>query len=402
MAESPHISLVTESLRHLRNGVSESLPHVGDIWRHEGLKKNFADRALYLMPNLPFREWIVDQITGEYIADSRLETKVGGLALDGPVGIGAGWDKTGKTVLGWQLLGAHHITLGGVPLYAQHGNPMPRLRTFDKRVGDHGTNVSLNAYGFPSIGASGVAHNVALQKDSGELTIPVIMQVTANKEMYEEHNRKAIPGVLATTVKKLLPVADAISIGLTSPNTLGMRDAQSLDFLYDCIMAVRQAAPDIPLEFKGDGDGGTERCDMYAELMLRTGVNILGLINTTALKEIKAKYGAGDMPGGLAGADSDYQQLAVKTVNYMYEAIGDKVDIIGMGGVNSGETAMQLIENGASGISINTAIRSLGARAVSTIELRMSNLLDSYPSGTTLPNIVGVATKRGSKVPTRI
>jgi dihydroorotate dehydrogenase len=320
--------------------------------------------------------------------------------MEGPVGIAAGWDKTGQTILGWQIAGANHITIGGVTLRPQKGNTMPRLRTFDEKVGDRGKSRSLNAYGFPSIGAPGVARNVGAQRDTGQVRIPIIMQATLNKEMYEEANRDGIPEVLAQTVREIAPVADAISLGLSSPNTLGMRDAQAYEFLLRNVETAQEAAGGLPVVLKGDGDGGTDRLDMYCEIALRTGVN-LELINTTALRHIKEKYGAADLPGGLAGADPDYQQLAEDSVRYVFEAVGDKVDIIGMGGVNSGERAMKLVEAGASALGINTAVRQLGLRAINIIELGMSELLDSYPPRTRLLDVIGIHTERGpAKQPT--
>src|SRR5439155_15408209 len=105
----------------------------------------------------------------------------------------------------------------------------------------------------------------------------------------------------------------------------------------------------------GDGDGGEPRLEMYCNLVDRAGIDILGLINSTALPHIKAKYGAENLPGGLAGADPDYRQLALDAVKYVYEAAGDKVDIVGMGGINSADTALNMIKHGASAVAVNTA-----------------------------------------------
>lgn len=393
MSESPDISLLKETVRHLKEGIEGA----GDIWRHEGLKKG-VEIALSAASQNDVSKWVLEQAAGGYVEDSRLATNVGGIALSGPVGIAPGWDKTGKTALGWQLLGARHITPGGIPLYPQKGNRMPRLRTFDQVVGDHGTKISLNAYGFPSLGADKVVHNVRVQKESGELEIPVIMQATLNKEMYEEGNREFIPKILATTVKKLLTVADGINLGLSSPNTMGMRDAQAHDFLYEAIMASREIIGDsVPLGFKGDGDGGEERLEMYCRLAQEAELDYLELINTTARTDIKAKYNASALPGGLAGADPDYQDMAASAVKYVYEAIGDKTDIIGMGGVNNAERALVLIRNGASSVGINTGVRELGARAVTTIEIGISRELDNLPDSQGIEDIIGIGSARGAK-----
>lgn len=395
MNEPPDITLWRESTRHLREHTGEA----GDIWRHEGLKKA-AELSLYIAGrhqfSRSFLEWVGD--TDMTLPDPRLATNLGALALRGPVGISAGWDKPGRTILGWQALGAEHITVGGVTLYPQSGNRMVRLRTFDHTIGDHGTNLSWNALGFNSGGADKVVYNIAEQRQLADVTIPVVVQVTLNKEMYEPANRHLIPGIIAATVRKVKPVADAVELGLTSPNTLGMRDAQDAEeFTYTNIMAAKEViGDDLPLSFKGDGDGGEERLEMYCRLVERTGLDIIGLINTTSLERIKARYGAADLPGGLAGADPEYQQLALDSVRYVYEAVGDKVDIVGMGGINSPERALRMIKAGASAVGINTAVRRLGPRAMSKIE----NGLLADPTVQAVGSInelIGADTERGPK-----
>lgn len=393
MIGSPDITLMGESARHLREAFGE----VGDIWRHEGLKKG-VEAALGTASHSELSRWILQQACGGEFYDRRLATNVGGIALDGPVGIAPGWDKTGKTVMGWQELGAHHITPGGIPKFPQPGNHMTRLVTFDEWLGDHGKTKSLNAYGFPSKGAGPVVRMVDQQKETGKVRIPVVMQATLNKEMYEEANRDGIPARLADTVRQILPVADGINLGLSSLNTKGMRDAQAYDSLYEIIMRVKDVTgDDTPLGFKGDGDGGEERLDMYCRLAQATELNYLELINTTALPHIKGKYVSLERPGGLGGSDPDYQDLALWAVRYVYESVGDKTDIMGMGGVNSPERAMKMVRAGASGIGINTGVRELGAQAVISIERGMSREMDGFPLGTTLENVIGIDTARGPK-----
>lgn len=391
MSETVPISLRSETFRHIED--------LAAIWLHEGLKHG-VESVMALGSRNAAGRWLLEHYAGTPVDDSRLATEVAGVSLGGPVGLAPGWDKPGKTVLAWQSLGAHHATPGGVTFDSQHGNPMPRLHTFNERLGDFGTSKSLNAYGFPSLGVKKFVPIIARQKDTGRLKIPVFVQVTVNKEFYEPSKLEHIPAMLAATIREVLPVADGINVGLSSPNTLGMRDAQEeYEFLCRCMMAVRKATGDLPLGYKGDGDGGKRRLDTYARLALETGIDYFELINTTTLPNIKGKYGLENRPGGLAGADPDYQDLAEWAVRYFYEAVGDKVDIIGMGGVNTAVRAMRLIRAGASAISINTAVREHGPRVMSAIERDLSSMMDLYPGVTRLGQIVGADTRRGPKLP---
>ncbi len=399
MAESPDIGLFRESWRLVAEATGGVVDDVADIWRHEGLKKG-VEAGLHLISQRQLGQWALEQMVC-FGGDSGLSTTVGGMELSGPTGIAPGWDKTGKTIVAWQALGANHITVGGVTLFPQQGKHMPRLRTMDSRIGDHGTKVSLNAFGFPGLGADKTAYNIAKQRELG-VKIPVIVQATANKEFYEPSNIDLLPGIMAATVRKILPVADAIGLGLSSPNTIGMRDAQAYDFLYEIVSRVRDeiesSGQEVPIIFKGDGDGGEERLDMYARLATALGIEVFELINTTGLVKIKSKYDVENLPGGLAGADEDYQQLAVDSVRYMYEAVGDKTDIIGVGGINGPERGLRMVRAGASAISINTFVRTAGTRAVKLIEKGMSDSLSSNPSGSDrIAQIIGIDTNRGPK-----
>jgi dihydroorotate dehydrogenase len=403
MKESPNIGFVSESIRHLVGETGGGIEEAFDIWRHEGLKKG-VENGLNLVVQRDLGRWVLERISGS-IDDDRLRTNVGGVDLDSPIGIAPGWDKRGKTIAAWEALGASHISIGGISLISQIGNRMPRLHTMDSQIGDHGTLVSLNSFGFSNLGSTGVVREVAEQKERG-ISIPVILQATANKEFYEEENRHLLPGVMAATVRKLIPVADAIGIGLSSPNTLGMREAQQYELLYEIVSAIRDAIAvsdrDIPIVFKGDADGGEERLDMYCRLTQALGIEIIELINTTALPNIKSRYGLENRPGGLAGADAEYRKMALDSVSYVYNAIGDKTDIIGVGGIGVGEVwtpPLQMIRAGASAVSVNSYVRSSFPGTTRVIKKNMlDELSNSAPGFNTVAQVIGIDTKRGRKI----
>lgn len=387
-----NVSLVGETIDALRHG---SFADAADIWRHEGLKRG-VESAMHHLASYEIGRRMLDAYAGPSPEGVDLSTNIGSLELEGPVGIAPGWDKTGRTLQAWQALGAHHVTPGGVTFFPQAGNGMPRLRTFDVAVGDHGTTKSLNSYGFYNPGRETLRDNIETQRRLGGLTMPVIVQLTANKELYSEGLRSTLPAVISATAVHLEPVADAFSFGLSSPNTMGMRDAQAFDILYEIIDKTKreiQEVTDRKLEYvlKGDGDGDVARLELYVELVRATGVN-LELINTTALQRIKEKYGAADMPGGLAGADADYHRLAMDTIRYVYDRVGDLISIVGCGGVHDGTTALDLVRSGASAVSLNTAVRTRGLGVVREIEREMVALM---PANSRIQDLVGSDTQRG-------
>lgn len=409
MIENPRITIISETLRHLRK---HDFTETSDVLRHEGLKKT-VEEGLYRSGRSRLGRRALSALAGEPVDAPLLQTNVAGLELAGPVGIAPGWDKTGKTIQGWQAAGARHITIGGITPFPQAGNRMPRVRTIDNKLGDHGVNISLNSFGFWSPGADKVVYNIQKQKESGEINVPIIAQVTLNKEFYEGEDLDLIGKMIGLTVRKVLPIADAISLGLSSPNTKGMREAQEAgsrgdQFLtrvvYAARLAVAHSERQVPIIVKGDGDGGEERLEMYCKWVewREDAFDALELINTTALPHIKARYGLEQLPGGLAGADTEYQQMALDAVKYVYEAVGDRTDIIATGGCNTPEQALKMIEHGGSAIGVNTIIRKLGLRAPRLLEGGLLKLITKeYPEATRLDQVVGVGTARGPKYLTR-
>jgi dihydroorotate dehydrogenase len=394
MAEKSNVTLTGETMRHLKEA--------RDIWLHEGAKDALG-KVLYRVGKHESGQRLIERLARP-IENPRLATSIGGLALCGPTGLAAGHDKLGYNIQAWQAAGANFLVLGGVTWDEQLGNPMPRLHKFRRTLGDFGRDVGLNFYGFNSPGRERFMQNVADQREIAEVDIPIFIQVTLNKEMYDERNFHLIPQRLAETARYVSPYADGISLGLSSPNTLKMREAQDEDFLYEIIMRTKEAVGNKPIELKGDGDGGEERCEMYCEVIRRTELDIISLINSTALARIKAKYGAAHVSGGLSGGDPEYQQMAVDSVAYVYETVGDKVDIIGTGGIagpQADEQAIRLVRAGASALGRVTGIaRDLVRVATNTDRAVLAHLeTEQQRAGNVmhLPDIIGADTHRGPK-----
>jgi dihydroorotate dehydrogenase len=280
------------------------------------------------------------------------------------------------------------------------------LFTFDEHFGDHGKAVSINRYGFYNPGDKTGAYNILKLREKAEIVGPVIAQITLNKEFYEDASWKIIPQIVRLTARNLLPAVDGINLGLSSLNTKNMREAQnSKSFLYEIVAAaqdeIRSSSNDTAeLILKGDGDGGPDRLDIYCELAQETGCH-LELINSTGLAKIKTKYRAEEQAGGLAGADPDYRELAVASVGYVYQQVGDKVSIIGVGGVGGPEVyggieqATALIEAGASAIAFNTYFRTGGLKSFTNVKRGIAAWLDEQEDINKLTEAIGRKTKRG-------
>ena len=392
MSKTAEVTLAKESLRHLRNWDLEQL---GDTLRHEGLKE-VVEFGLNWTSRYSIGRLLLERLA-KPIHDSRLATSIGSIALAGPTGLAAGWDKTGRVILAWQAAGANFVQPGGIPRYEQPGNPMSRLMTLDERAGDHGIHISWNNFGFSSPGAPAVVSNINRQKQISEITIPVLAQATLNKEMYLRKNKHKIPERIAETVRMIMPIADGIELGLSSNHTPGMRASQDEEeFVYRNVMAAKEVIGDkMPLGYKGDGDGGEERLELYCRVAQRTGLDWLSLINATGRPDIKERYGLSPSVGSLAGSDPEYQQMAVDSVAFVYEAIGDQIDIVAMGGADP-EQAIRLIKAGGSAVGRLSGVRVDGLQAMSKVDRAVLEYMQKSNIAS-LTDLVGTDTRRGAK-----
>jgi len=121
-----------------------------------------AREALHLAEATPFTLKLLEQFADRHhrFTDERLKVVIGGVELDNPVVVGAGWDKAGRAVKALFTLGFSGVEVGTVVAYAQEGNPKPRQFML-------APGVTLNRLGFNSPGMEAVAHNLERYKESG-------------------------------------------------------------------------------------------------------------------------------------------------------------------------------------------------------------------------------------------
>src|SRR5579859_5537523 len=187
-----------------------------------------AREALHLTESTPLTLKLLELFTDQQrrFADARLRVVVGGIELDNPVLVGAGWDKAGRAVKALYTLGFSGVEVGTVVAHPQEGNPKPRQFML-------APGVTLNRLGFNSPGMEAVAHNLARYTGSG---IPIGISLGKNKEVAPED----APQAHATVAERLYPYAAYFAINVSSPNTPGLRALQDKKPLTDIVQAVNE------------------------------------------------------------------------------------------------------------------------------------------------------------------
>lgn len=288
------------------------------------------------------------------------------------------------------MLGFAGVECGTVTAWPQPGNPRPRLWTINE---DH--SVALNHLGFNSPGSEVIASNLERRTP---FTFPLGINVGINKIAAGEPNIAAVLHALA--LRPLLPFAKWVTLGVSSPNTKDLRKLQNPDVLADIIYTTQttmeEAGTSRPLFVKIAPDLSKVAVRDIVDMAVDTGCAGIVAVNTTTDKNIKAKYGQrwAAEPGGLSGADPEYEARANEIIRDIYDQAGDKIIIMGAGGVHDPDSVIRKLQAGAQLVQIVTAIRPSRGRLAGGTCRTLLELMDKDGVGH-IRDYVGTKTGRG-------
>jgi dihydroorotate dehydrogenase len=267
-----------------------------------------------------------------------LETKVAGLTFANPVGLAAGFDKDAE-VFGQMLsLGFGFVEVGTLTPKPQPGNPQPRLfRLADDRA-------VINRLGFNNRGqADALARLEKRYKTRGLVGV----NVGANKDS-ADRIADYVAGVQAMS-----PVADYLTINISSPNTPGLRGLQDQGALEELLAAVREVRASKPIFLKVAPDLESGDPERIVKAAIDHKIDALIVANTTITRPaLKSRYA--DQAGGLSG--EPLKGIALDALRKFRRASGGEIPLIGVGGIASADDAWERIRAGASLVQLYTAM----------------------------------------------
>ena len=322
---------------------------------------DLARESLHLAEISPITLGLLEFFTDKHkrFSDPRLRTTAGGVEFENPLIVGAGWDKAGRAVAGLWHLGFSGVEVGSVLEFRQPGNEKPRLYMVS-----NGT--AVNWLGFNSPGVDVVKRNLAKYKDQ---PARIGISIGMNRDVPHEDS----PRAHAVIVETLSEQADYFAINISSPNTPGLRNLQEKGRTIDIVQAVKEAMAKSgfvkPIFIKIAPDLTYSAVDDLLQVAIDNSIAGIIASNTTVNTEIKAKYGDKwrNSQGGLSGDDEDYRKMTTDMIAHIYRQAGDKLDIIGVGGVHDAESALEKIMAGAKALQLVTAIRGEGSAVAGRI-----------------------------------
>lgn len=303
--------------------------------------------------------------TGGWVPDARLTQTLFGLRFPHPVGIAAGFDKDAEAFAGALKLGAAFVEVGTMTPRPQPGNPRPRLF----RLPEDGAIINRN--GFNNSGLEAGAARLA-RRDRAQGIVGA--NVGANKGVETPESDYAA-GVRATA-----PLADYITINVSSPNTPGLRDLQAPEPLRELLRAAKAAraevtgdtGPAILLKIAPDLEDA--QLEGIVGVVLDEKIDGMIVSNTTIARPDSLKAASKGEMGGLSGVPLFEPSTVI--LAKAYRLAGGKLPLIGVGGIDSGATAYTKIKAGASLVQLYSALIYKGPGLVRRIAEELGTLLE--------------------------
>ena len=275
-----------------------------------------------------------------------------GLSLPNPVGLAAGLDKNGEHIDALAAFGFGFIEVGTVTPKPQDGNLRPRLFRAEQQ------QAIVNRMGFNNLGIDNLIQNIKKANYDGVLGINIGKNATTPIE-------NAVDDYLIC-LTKAYEYASYITVNISSPNTKNLRDLQQSDELEKLLSAIKekqlQLANDssryVPVAVKIAPDLEDEQIVDIANIV--RGLKIDGVIatNTTIDKSCLGDNPLAQENGGLSGRPlKDKSTLILqKLAHHLNHNQEKQIPIIGVGGIMSGDDAVDKFRNGATAVQLYSGL----------------------------------------------
>ena len=315
--------------------------------------------------NWPLISRIIKSLNQEFcVVDKRLHQKICGIDFCNPVGLAAGFDKNGNAANIWKDFGFGFAEIGTVTKFAQSGNPKPRLFRLAKE------QAALNRMGFNNHGAENLVknflkQNVDLKKHRKNNCLGINFgksKITSLSKATEDY---------LTSLKLLIPYCDYAVINVSSPNTEGLRKLQDPILLKELLREVKNLDNCPPLFVKIAPDLSYKDIEDICQLIIDENIDGIIATNTSldrlGFEQRKIKQTGlllSEESGGLSG--KPLQQKANQIIRHIHN-IDNNINLIGVGGIDSPESAWERICSGASLVQIYTGWIYKGPQLVPNI-----------------------------------
>ena len=274
--------------------------------------------------------------------------RVMGLDFPNAVGLAAGLDKDGAYINALAALGFGYIEIGTVTPRPQSGNPKPRLFRLPE------AQAIINRMGFNNPGVDNLVVNVQRAGFKGILGI----NIGKNKDT---PNEQAV-GDYLTCLDKVYAHASYVAVNISSPNTQNLRDLQKDEALDALLSAIKlrqaqlaeQHGKYVPIALKIAPDLDDAQIAAIAALLMVHRIDAVIATNTTIARDAVRGLPHAEESGGLSG--TPLREASTRVIRTLSHHLKNEVPIIGVGGILSGQDALEKINAGASLVQLYSGL----------------------------------------------
>ena len=292
---------------------------------------------------------------------SMFQTVLFSKKIDNPIGMAAGFDKNAEVYNSLFKLGFGFVEVGTVTPLTQYGNPKPRVfRLIEDQA-------LINRLGFNNFGAEDISVRIKSNLSKGLIGV----NIGPNKDSKNRLNDYLIG------LRKFKDIANYITINISSPNTENLRnfhDGEKFNELLESIeVEKKRLNTKIPIVIKISPDISEEQIERISDSLLRYKVKAVIISNTTAENREKLNDINKYQKGGLSG--KPLEEISNKLISKFYRSLKGEIEIIGVGGVDSGQSAHKKFLAGASFVQLYTGMVFQGPGVVRKIKRELKELL---------------------------
>ena len=306
-------------------------------------------------------------------------TRLLGLTFPNPVGLAAGLDKNGAHIDALFGLGFGFVEIGTITPRPQPGNPAPRMFRLPRH------RALINRMGFNNEGVDALVRNVerARRRDG-----PLGINIGKNKDTPNEDAERDY----LHCMERVYPLADYITVNISSPNTAGLRELQEEQALRRLVATLREAqerlgarhGKRVPMLVKIAPDLSDE--DVHACARVLGDLQVDGVIatNTTVSRITVQDDPLSRETGGLSGEPLMNKSTAV--LRMLRTRLPEAIPLIGVGGILSGADAVKKMAAGASLVQVYTGLVYRGPALIGECVEAIRRRKEA-PSRGNLPNL---------------
>lgn len=274
------------------------------------------------------------------VKDSQLQTELCGMQLDSPVGIAAGFDKNCEMLPSLSALGFGYLIGGTVTVDPRTGNRRPRLLRLAEKES------LINSLGFPNNGLDQIAKGL-LASGNARGSKPLVLSIsgTSVTDMITCHRR-------------LEPLADAIELNISSPNTAGLQKFHNPNELRNLLATLSEKRakplmvklPPYPCSEKPTRVEVVDKVLALVHICLQEGVEAVTAANSRPVEEPRLAVGTGGLSGRMVF------DAMIRMVSDIKAEVAGKIAVNACGGISTAEDAWLALKAGATTVQLYTGM----------------------------------------------